>query len=504
MRTFAPVTPDLVARLEGLVGAEHVVTEGMDLDLYGRDETEDLQYRPEVAVRPTTATEVSRVMALAHEAGVPVTPRGAGTGLSGGALPVFGGIVLSLDRMNRILEIDEENLMAVVEPGVITQVLQEAVEARGLYYPPDPASHGSCMIGGNIAENAGGPHCVKYGLTKDYVLALEAVAPDGRVFRTGGKLRKDVAGYNLTQLLVGSEGTLAVVTEATLRLIPLPSHRGLLLAPFDNLDTAARGIVEVYKSRISPAALEIVEKAALEAAQEHLGRPVPYVEAEAQILLEIDGFDEAAVERDLMRAGEVLMEAGALDVMLADTPAKEKDIWSIRRCLGEAVKKRAAYVECDTAVPPSKVPDLLRGVREVAAAHDITQISYGHAGDGNIHVNVLTDDPDRERRERQLRPAIEAIFEVAVGLGGTITGEHGVGCAQSRHLSLCGDETALTRKPIFTVAWYWVIVPSATAPRNSATSNQLTFSTVSVARRTAVSTASENEFRLVPTTSSFL
>ena len=267
--------------------------------------------------------------------------------------------------------------------------------------------------------------------------------PDGRVFRTGGKMRKDVAGFNLTQLLVGSEGTLAVVTEATLRLIPLPSEKRVLLAPFDDLDTAARALAAVYRSRITPAVLEIVEHDALVAAQEHLGREVPHGDAAAQILIEIDGFDEETVDRDVMRVGEVLLEGGALDVMLADTPAKERELWSVRKCLGEAVKKQAAYVECDTAVPPDKVPELLRGVREVAAKYGIRQISYGHAGDGNIHVNVLTDSPDRAEREERLRPAIEAIFDVAVKLGGTITGEHGVGCAQSRHLNLCRDDVFL-------------------------------------------------------------
>jgi glycolate oxidase len=440
---FAPVTDDLVAELVRAVGADGVTRRAEDLLAYGHDETEDLQYRAEVVVRPTTTEQVSRVMRLAWERNVPVTPRGAGSGLSGGALPVFGGIVLSLDRMNRILEIDEENLMVVTQPGVITGVLQAEVEKRGLYYPPDPASRAYCLIGGNIAENSGGPHCVKYGLTKDYVLALEAVLPDGRVMRTGGKLRKDVAGYNLAQTIVGSEGTLAVVTEATLRLIPHPTVRRLVLAPFASLDDAARAMVAVYRSRITPAALEIIEQAALKAAEEHLGRPVPHSDAEAQILVELDGVDEAVVDRDLARVGEILLENGALDAVLADTPAKANDLWSIRRCLGEAVRKQAAYVECDTAVPPSKVPDLLRGVREVAKRFGIRQISYGHAGDGNIHVNVLTDTPDREERERRLKPAIEAIFHVAVGLGGTITGEHGVGCAQSRWLSLCRDEAAI-------------------------------------------------------------
>ncbi|MDJ0520980.1 MAG: FAD-linked oxidase C-terminal domain-containing protein [Planctomycetota bacterium] len=443
MPQFAPVTPDVVAELEEIVGAKYVIHSEPDLSVYGRDETEDLQYAAEVAVRPDATDQVARIMKLAHDRGICVTPRGAGTGLSGGALPVFGGIVLCVDRMNRILELDEDNLVVRVQPGVITGVLQDTVAEKGLYYPPDPASHGSCMIGGNIAENAGGPHCVKYGLTKDYVLSLEAVMPNGDVFRTGGKLKKDVAGYNLTQLLVGSEGTLAVVTEATLRLIPMPTVKRTILAPFDSLDTAAKGIVAVYQSRIIPAALELVEKAALEAAEEHLGRKVPYGDAEAQILLELDGYDEEAVDRDLMRAGEVLLEAGALDAMLADTPAKTTELWTVRKCLGEAVKKQAAYIECDTAVPPDKVPDLLRGVRKVAAEYGIQQISYGHAGDGNIHVNVLTDSPDLEERERQLRPAVKAILQVSVDLGGTITGEHGVGCAQSRYLHMCRDDIAL-------------------------------------------------------------
>lgn len=443
MVDFSPVTPQLIAALQEIVGPAYVITHDPELALYGQDETEDLRYQAEVAVRPASTEEVSRILALTHDANVPVTPRGAGTGLSGGALPVFGGVVLCIDRMNKILEIDEANLMCVVQPGVITGVLQDAVAEKGLYYPPDPASNGSCLIGGNIAENSGGPHCVKYGLTKDYVLSLEAVLSDGRIFRTGGKMRKDVAGFNLTQLLVGSEGTLAVVTEATLRLIPLPSQKRVLLAPFDDLDVAAKALAAVYQSRITPAVLEIVEHDALVAAQEHLGRQVPHGDAAAQILIEIDGFDEAVADADVMRVGEVLLEHGALDVMLADTPAKERELWSVRKCLGEAVKQQAAYVECDTAVPPDKVPDLLRGVRDVARKFGIRQISYGHAGDGNIHVNVLTDSTDRSERERTLRPAIEAIFDVAISLGGSITGEHGVGCAQSRHLALCRDPVFL-------------------------------------------------------------
>ena len=445
MSAYATVTTEDVEALARIVGQDGVVTQEDEARLlvYGRDETADWQYRPEVVVLPRTTAHVAAIMAHATARRLPVTPRGAGTGLSGGALPVFGGIVLGLERMAQILEIDVANRMARVQPGVINQVLQEAVGKHGLYYAPDPASWGSCQIGGNLAENAGGPHAVKYGVTKDWVLALEAVLPSGEVMRTGGKLRKDVAGYNLTQLLVGSEGTLAIITEATLRLIPRPTARRTLVAPFADLDTAARAMVAVYGSKVMPSTLEVVERAALDAAAEHLGRPVPHQDAEGWLLLEVDGYDEATVERELTRAGEVLLEADALDVLVANTPAKERELWAVRRCLGEAVKKQAAYIECDTAVPPDQVPALFRGVREIAARHGVRQISYGHAGDGNIHVNVLTDHSDPAERERRLGPAVDEIFDLAVSLGGTITGEHGVGCVQSRYLAKCRDAAAI-------------------------------------------------------------
>lgn len=443
MRAFPPVTPALVERLRAVVGADHVRLGVEERLRYGHDETEDLVYPPEVVVRPASTAQVSAVLAACHAAGVPVTPRGAGSGLSGGALPVFGGVLLTLERMDRILEIDVDNRMAVVEPGVVTGTLHAAALARGLYYPPDPASSATCQIGGNLAENAGGPHCVKYGLTKDYVLALEAVLVDGRVLRTGGKLRKDVAGYNLAQLLVGSEGTLAVITEATLRLIPAPRARRLALAPFESLDAAAAGMVAVYRSAVTPSALEIVERAAIEAVVAHLGRAVPGQEAEALLFVEVDGMDEEAVQRDAALVGEVLLAAGAVDVLVADSAARERELWTARKSIGEAVRRLGPYVECDTAVPPTRVPELLRGVREVARRFGVRQVSYGHAGDGNIHVNVLANDPASGRREAALRPAIEAIFAVAVALGGTITGEHGVGCSQSRHLPLCRDAVYL-------------------------------------------------------------
>ena len=441
----APLSvPDtLVARLERIVGPDDVLVAPAAIEPYSHDETEDRRHPPDVVVRPGCTEEVAAVLRVAYEAGIPTTPRGGGTGLSGGALAVRGGIVLSIERMDAILEIDEANLMCVAQPGVITEVLQEAVAERGLYYPPDPASRHSCRLGGNIAENAGGPHCVKYGVTRDYVLGLEAVTVAGEVFRTGGKLRKDVAGYDLTQLLVGSEGTLAVVTEATLRLIPLPRHRRLLLLPFPSLEAAGEGIVALYRARMLPSVMEIVGRSALEIAEQHLGRPVLFRDAEAQILLELDGSNEDALDAEAQRAAEVLVAAGALDAVLADTPAKERSIWEMRRCLGEAVKKSARHVECDTSVPPADVPALFGAVREIALRHGVREVSYGHAGDGNVHVNLLGTHADAETDRRALAAAAEDVFRFATGIGGTITGEHGVGCVQSRFLPLCRDPVAL-------------------------------------------------------------
>ena len=441
---FHPVTPAIVESLTAIVGAEFVIGRGPDLERYARDESEDLFAMPEVAVRPASTAEISAVLALASRELVPVTPRAAGTGLSGGALPVFGGIVLSTDRMNRILEIDADNLCAVVQPAVITEQLQAEVEALGLYYPPDPASRGSCTLGGNIAENAGGPHCVKYGLTREYVLSLEAVLPDGRVMRTGGKMRKDVAGYDLTHLLVGSEGTLAVVTEATLRLIPFPRVEAARLRPLRRPRRRRAGdprhLPRAHRAVLARAdgALRARRRAGPprsgDPGRRRRGEPARRARRQRRA---------ARSTLELERVGEVLAEAGALDVVLADTPAKANELWRIRRCIGEAVKRIASYVECDTAVPPSRVPELLRGVRAVAARFGIRQISYGHAGDGNIHVNVLSGDADPRTREEVLRPAIDAIFDVATSLGGTITGEHGVGCVASRHLSKCRDDVAI-------------------------------------------------------------
>jgi len=443
--------PDLTAAvldaLRAAAGADNVHTDADTLALAASDETEDLAYAPHVVVVPRSAEAVAAVMRVASAHGIPVTPRGAGTGLSGGALPVRGGIVLSLRALDRIVEIDHKNLMAVVEPGVITQVLQEAVEAEGLFYPPDPASRGSCFIGGNLAECAGGPRAVKYGVTKDYILGVEAVLPNGDVIRHGGKLLKNASGYNLTQLLIGSEGTLAIATKITVRLLPLPRHRTMMLVPFDDLAACARTVPAVMNAGLTPSVLEFLERDAIEIAQAHVGSTVPHHDAAAQLLIELDGNDEGVIAREAEQVCEIVMAQGARDVILADTGAKMAELWKVRRATGEAVKKVSVYKEEDTVVPRAELVTLLVGVKEIAARYGIRTVCYGHAGDGNLHVNILKMDMSEEDWNTRLDPAIREIFALTVSLGGTISGEHGIGWVQRGYLPIAytGAELALMR-----------------------------------------------------------
>ncbi len=392
-------------------------------------------------VKPSSTAEVSGILALASRERIPVTPRGGGTGLSGGALAVRGGIVLSLERMNRIVEIDRDNLMAVVEPGVITERLQQEVEAVGLSYPPDPASRGSCMIGGNVAENAGGPRAVKYGVTKDWVTGLEAVLADGRVFTTGGKLRKDASGYNLTGLLVGSEGTLAVVTRVVVRLIPMPTQRRLLLACFDTPGMAARALGGVFDRGVIPSAAELMEGAAWATGAARVDRAPMDPGHGAYLLLESDGMRAEIVEQEALAMGEACLQAGAADVLVAETPARQAELWRVRRAIGEAVKKIAPYKEEDTVVPRRQVPELLEAVDAAVRRHGLRAICYGHAGDGNIHVNLLKDTATTDQG---LDAAIREIFSAVATLGGKISGEHGIGWVQRDYMPLAHDPVELS------------------------------------------------------------
>ncbi len=433
---FQPVTPELIRQLESIVGQENVTCDREALELHGRDETEDLSFLPEVVVRPSETGEVSRILAIANQAHVPVTPRGGGTGLSGGALPVFGGICLSMDRFNRILSVDRQNFQAVVEPGVTTQRFQEELEPLGLFYPPDPSSRGTCQLGGNLAECAGGPRAVKYGVTKDYVLGLEAVLPTGEIIRPGAAVLKNVTGYNLTQLLIGSEGTLAVITKIIFRLIPLPRLRKVVLVPFSSLEDATAAVAAIFQEGVTPSALEFMERAAVKAAEDRLGKQWPNGSAGAQLLIEVDGSHEETLNGDIERIATVVEKFGAADVLLADDRQKVEDVWALRRSIGESVKAISAYKEEDTVVPRANLPQLVHGVKEIAGRYGITAICYGHAGDGNVHVNILKEKMDDTTWEKNLDAAVREIFRLTVSLGGTISGEHGIGYSQRPYLSI--------------------------------------------------------------------
>ncbi len=426
--------------LKQIVGRANVLVSEEDREPYSHDEVVGLSAFPEAVVKPSTAQQIARIMQLACREKIPVTPRGAGTGLSGGAVPLAGGIVLSLEKMNRILEIDTHNLMAVVEPGVITGDLHRAVEAEGLFYPPDPASLDSCSIGGNIAENSGGPRAVKYGVTSDYVCGLEAVLPTGDIVSAGGKLVKNVTGYNLVQLLVGSEGTLAVVTRIILRLLPLPAARVDLLVPFSDIGTAAETVAEIIRSRLVPTTIEFMERDSIEACEKLLDKKLPFSGAAAHLLIQLDGNERDQVEADAERVGAICLTKGAVDLLVAqDRPTRER-LWSARRQLLDAVRNQSPVIHMeDVVVPRSEIPVLLAGVRNIAEKHAVRIISYGHAGDGNVHVNVLKESLDDEAWGSIVPLVDQDIYALALSLGGMISGEHGIGATRKEHLAAALD-----------------------------------------------------------------
>jgi len=438
------VNSEIVERLRQIVGADNVLTDAHDMEPYSHDEVVGLRADPEVVVRATSTEQVSQIFQLAQRERIPVTPRGAGMGLSGGAVPVCGGIALSLEKMNRILEIDKENLMVTVEPGVITGDLHQAVEAEGLFYPPDPASLDSCSIGGNIAEGAGGPRAVKYGVTKDYVCGLEAVLPSGEVITCGGKLVKNVTGYNLIQLLIGSEGTLAVVTKITLRLVPLPKLRVDLLVPFNDFQAAANTVSDIIAQRIVPTTIEFMERDSVLACERYLGKDLPFHEAVAHLLIQLDGNHREAIDVDYDQVADICLENGALDVLVALGPRDQERLWEARRAIIDALKKESPinHME-DVVVPRAEIPTLLKGIREIAEPYAVRIVSFGHAGDGNVHVNVLKDDLTDERWKEIIPPLTEEIYKLTLSLGGMITGEHGIGATRRQYLPLALNQAQI-------------------------------------------------------------
>jgi glycolate oxidase len=444
MVEYCPITDRTVAALREIAGEASVLIGSEALEPYTHDETVGLRADPEVVVKVTSAEQVSQVLMLAQQERIPITPRGAGYGLSGGAVAVRGGIVLSTEKMNRILEIDHENLMVTVEPGVITGDIHRAVEAEGLFYPPDPASLDSCTIGGNVAEGAGGPRAVKYGITKDYVTGLEAVLPSGRIVTMGGKLVKNVTGYSLIQLLIGSEGTLAVVTKIILRLLPLPKVQVDLLVPFDDFQAAADTVSAIIAHRILPTTMEFMEQDSMLAVERLLQKPVPFSDAAAHLLIQLDGNLQEAVEAEMEIVGDLCLEHGARDVLVAqDRPTRER-LWEARRMIIDALNQESPvnHME-DVVVPRAELPRLLKGMKQIAERRGVRIVSFGHAGDGNVHVNVLKDQIDDEAWSELMPAVTEETYRLALSLGGTITGEHGIGATRRRYLSLALDEAQI-------------------------------------------------------------
>lgn len=444
--TYTTITSKIIEQLKTIVGDAYVITDAEALSNYGRDETEDLIYLPEVIVKPRSASEISEIMKLANSKHFAVTPRGAGTGLSGGALPIHGGISLSMERFNEILFIDERNLQATVEPGVINEVFQNAVKEKNLFYPPDPASKGSCFLGGNVAESSGGPKCVKYGTTKDYILNLEVVLPTGEIIYTGANTLKNSTGYNLTQLMVGSEGTLGIVTKIMVRLIPLPKFDLLMLVPFRSLDEACEAVSEVFRAGYTPSALELMERDALDWAGKYVESTVVKLEDDiyAHLLIEVDGNDNDLLMKEMEAIAEVMAKFDTGDILFADSAAQKQELWKLRRKINEAVKMNAISKEQDTVVPRAELSKLVGGIKDIGIKYGFKSICYGHAGDGNLHVRMLKGDfTDEQWNGSYIKEAIAEIFSLCRQLGGTISGEHGIGLIQQEYMNLVFAEKAL-------------------------------------------------------------
>lgn len=429
--------PSLIKELKNIVGARHLYTVPEELVAYSYDATRK-EALPWAVARPSSTEEVAAILVLANRAGFPVVPRGAGTGMSGGSVPTQGGVVLSLERMDRILEIDEENFLAVVEPGVITGELQRVVEARGLFYPPDPASHEVCTIGGNVAECAGGLRAVKYGVTKDYVMGLEVVLPTGEIIRTGARTAKSVAGYDLTKLMVGSEGTLGVATKIILKLLPLPESVLTLSAFFPDVDSAARAASAIIRERVLPRALELVDRASLRAAEQYLKEDLSGGAA-AMLLIEVDG-TVASAAAEMERVTTIVSRCNASRMEQAHDPAERERLWKLRRSISPALYTiKPRKLNEDIVVPRSRIADILREIEAIAARHGLLIASFGHAGDGNIHTNIMVDDADLPKAEI----AVKEIFAATLRMDGSISGEHGIGLSKAAYLPMEVSPAAL-------------------------------------------------------------
>lgn len=442
---FSPVNTSHIAYFTQLLGSTAVFTDSEALQHYSHDETEDLSFPPNVVLKPTTVDEVSAIAKYCNDNNLPLTTRGAGTGLSGAALPIMAGVLLSMERFNSILQIDENNLQVTTQPGVITQVLQEAVLEKGLYYPPDPSSRGSCFIGGNVAHNSGGPRAVKYGVVKDYVLNLQVVLANGDVIWTGANTLKNSTGYNLTQLMVGSEGTLGIITQIVLKLIPAPKFNLVMLVPFNSAERACEAVSAIFRAGITPSALEFMERDAIDwvlAFRNDIAVTVA-PETQAHLLIEVDGSQMDVLYTQCEEITNVVNTFGATEILFAESAAEKDTLWKMRRSVAEAVKANSVYKEEDTVVPRYNLPKLLTAVKAVGAKYGFKSVCYGHAGDGNLHVNIIKGDLPNDVWQNQLPIAIAELFEQTVALGGTISGEHGIGYVQKPYMPIALSDVNL-------------------------------------------------------------
>ncbi|ATL47336.1 FAD-binding oxidoreductase [Chitinophaga caeni] len=438
MNQLQQVTGQDIAYFQNLLGAAYTLCDEESMQPYSHDETEDLIFFPQVVLKPANTAEMAAVMRYCNEHMLPVTPRGGGTGLSGGALAQLGGVLVSTERLNKILAVDERNLQVTVEPGVITEVLQDAVKEKGLFYPPDPSSRGSCFIGGNISENSGGPKAVKYGVVKDYVLNLELVLPDGSIIWTGASVLKNASGYNLTQLVIGSEGTLGIVTKIVLRLIPLPKHDLLMLVPFSSAENACAAVSAIFRAGYTPSAMEFMERDALDWVLRFVDSSLVKIDdnVQAHLLIEVDGNYPEVLMQEMEAIAEVVMGFDAGEILFAESHQQKEELWKLRRRVAEAVKANSVYKEEDTVVPRAELPALLNGVKAIGQKFGFQSVCYGHAGDGNLHVNIIRGQLTDEQWNGTLKDGIREIFTLVKSLGGTISGEHGIGLVQKEFMGI--------------------------------------------------------------------
>jgi glycolate oxidase len=433
----AQISHLIIEKMQSIVGEKYVLLDDESLYNYSHDETEDFSFLPDVVVKPGTPQEISLIMQFCHEYAIPVTARGAGTGLSGAALPIHKGILLSMERFNQILQIDEQNHQATVESGVIVQVLQEAAIEKGLFYAVDPASRGSCTIGGNIAQSAGGLRAVKYGTTRENILNLEVVLPTGQITWTGANVLKYSTGYNLTQLMIGSEGTLGIITKAVVKLRPYPSQNLVMLVPFASAEQACQAVNTIFMAGITPSCLEFMEREAIEWALAYSDSSIQLPDQiQAHLLIEVDGNDMELLLKDAERIYDVLRIYNVGEILLGESFQQKEELWALRRVIPYAVRHNSVYKEEDTVVPRAHLPQLLKGIKQIGARYNFKSICYGHAGDGNMHVNIIKGSMTEQEWQTKLPEGIREIFRLCVQLGGTISGEHGIGYVQKPYIDI--------------------------------------------------------------------